>query len=78
MPDSYCNCRFSGLVPTFQSQKSQEDLKLLVTEERYWALFYMPLYKLLQNFPNALVQNANKTRLQKEFYKSWCAVTGKN
>jgi hypothetical protein len=25
------------------SKKPQEALKLLVTEERYWALFYMPL-----------------------------------
>jgi hypothetical protein len=26
------------------SQKPQEALNLLATEERYWALFYMPLY----------------------------------
>jgi hypothetical protein len=26
------------------SQKPQEALNLLVTEERCWALFYMPLY----------------------------------
>jgi hypothetical protein len=26
------------------SQKPQEALNLLVREERYWALFYMPLY----------------------------------
>jgi hypothetical protein len=32
------------------SQKSQEALKLLVTEERYWALFYMPPYTLFTQF----------------------------
>jgi hypothetical protein len=29
---------------SFYSKKPQEALNLLVTEERYWALFYMPLY----------------------------------
>jgi hypothetical protein len=29
---------------SFYSRKPQEALNLLVTEERYWALFYMPLY----------------------------------
>jgi hypothetical protein len=41
----------------------------LVTEERYSALFYMPLYKFLHNLLNELVQIANKIELQKENYK---------
>jgi Na+-driven multidrug efflux pump len=32
------------------SQKPQEVLNLLVTEERYWALFYMPLYTCIDAF----------------------------
>jgi hypothetical protein len=31
---------------SFYSEKPPEALNLLVTEERYWALFYMPLYTL--------------------------------
>jgi hypothetical protein len=33
----------------------------LVTEERYWTLFYMPLYTFIHNLLNVLVQIANKT-----------------
>jgi hypothetical protein len=47
------------------SQKPQETLNLLVTEERYWALFYMPLHKLVHNVIIVLVQIANKMGLQK-------------
>jgi hypothetical protein len=32
----------------------------LVTEERYWVLFYMPLHTFLHNLLNVLVQIANK------------------
>jgi hypothetical protein len=35
---------FVILVCKFYSQKPQEALNLLVTEESYWALFYMSLY----------------------------------
>jgi hypothetical protein len=35
---------------SFYSQKPQEALNLLVTEERYWALFYMPLYTSFTQF----------------------------
>jgi hypothetical protein len=37
----------------------------LVTEERYWALFYMPLYTFIHSLLNVLVQIANKMGLQK-------------
>jgi hypothetical protein len=50
----------------------QEALNLLVADERYWALFYTPLYTcihvymFLHNLPNVLVQIANKMGLQKK------------
>jgi hypothetical protein len=40
-----------------------------LTEERYWALFYMPLYTsihVLRNLLNVLVQTANNMGLQKK------------
>jgi hypothetical protein len=40
-------------------------MNLSVTEESYWALFYMPLYKSLYSLVNVQVQIANKTGLQK-------------
>jgi hypothetical protein len=43
--------QFVGFIP----QKPQEALNLLVTEESYWALFYMPLYTFIHNLLNALV-----------------------
>jgi hypothetical protein len=43
----------------------QEALNLSVTEERYWALFYMPLYTFIHNLLIVLVQIANKMGLQK-------------
>jgi hypothetical protein len=46
------------------SQKPQEALNLLVTEEHYWALFYMPLCMFLLSLLNVLVQIANKMGLQ--------------
>jgi hypothetical protein len=43
----------------------QEALNLLVTEERYWALFYMPLYTFIHNLLNVLVQiRSRKPRLR--------------
>jgi hypothetical protein len=45
------------------SRKPQEALSLLVTEERYWSLFYMPLCTFLHKLLNLLVQIANKMRL---------------
>jgi hypothetical protein len=60
----------------FTSQKPQEALNPLVTEEHYWALFYMPLYTFIHNLLNVLVQIANKIRLQKKFLLEWyCSVT---
>jgi hypothetical protein len=47
------------------TQKPQEALNLLVTEEHYWALFYMPLYTFPHNFLNVLVQITNEMGLQK-------------
>jgi hypothetical protein len=38
-------------------QKPQEALNLSVTEERYWAPFYMPLYTFLHNLLNVVVKN---------------------
>jgi hypothetical protein len=35
---------FQALVCKSYSQKAQETLNLLVTEESFWALFYIPLY----------------------------------
>jgi hypothetical protein len=71
LPDSQSNCRiysssFQGLVCTSCAQKPQEALNLLVTEGRYWALFYMPLYTLLHNFLNLLVHIINKMGLLKK------------
>jgi hypothetical protein len=57
---------FVVLVCKSHSQKQPEALNLLVTGERYWALFYMSLHTFLQNLLNALVQIANKMGLQKE------------
>jgi hypothetical protein len=39
-------------------------LNVSVTEKRYWALFYMPLYRFLHNLLHVLVQIANKMWLQ--------------
>jgi hypothetical protein len=39
------------------SQKPHEALNLLVTEERYWALFYMILYTFLLNLLNVVIAN---------------------
>jgi hypothetical protein len=50
---------------SFYSQKPQEALNLLVTEERYWALFYMPLYTFLHNLLNVPVPTANKMGFKK-------------
>jgi hypothetical protein len=47
------------------SEKPQEALNLLVTEERCWALFYMSMYTFIHNLLNVLVQIANKMGLQK-------------
>jgi hypothetical protein len=58
---------FVILVCKSHSQKPQEALNLLVTEERYWALFYMPLYTFLHNLLDVLVQIANKTGLRKNY-----------
>jgi hypothetical protein len=57
---------FVVLVCKSHSQKPQEALDLLVTEEPYWALFYMPLYTFLHNLLNVLVQITNKMGLQKK------------
>jgi hypothetical protein len=48
-----------NLYVVIYSQKPQELLNLLFTEERYWALFYMPLYTFLHNLLNVLVEIAN-------------------
>jgi hypothetical protein len=65
LPDSLCSCcicnsSFQDVVISLFPKRSQEVLNLLVTEERYWTLFYMPLYTFLQNLLNVLVQIANK------------------
>jgi hypothetical protein len=39
---------------------------LLVTEESYWALFYMSLYTISHNLPNVPVQIANQVGIQKK------------
>jgi hypothetical protein len=46
------------------SQKPQEALSLLVTEECYCTLLYMPLYTFLYNLLNVLVHNANKIAIK--------------
>jgi hypothetical protein len=53
------------LVRKPHSQKPQEALNLTVTEERYWALSYRPLYTFLHSLLNVPVQIANKMGLQK-------------
>jgi hypothetical protein len=40
----YSSLSYSDHGVCLYSQKPQQSLNLLVTEERYWALFYMPLY----------------------------------
>jgi hypothetical protein len=45
-------------------------LNLLVTEERYRALFYMPPYTFIRNLLYVLVQIANKMGLQKQLFDS--------
>jgi hypothetical protein len=57
---------FVILVCRSHSQKPQEAMNLLVTEERYWVPFYMPLYTFLQNLLNLLVHIASKIGLQKK------------
>jgi hypothetical protein len=42
-------------------------MNLLVTEERYWALFYMQLYTFLHNLLNVLAQIANNMGLKSYF-----------
>jgi hypothetical protein len=54
-------------IMMLESQKSEKALNLLVTGERYWALFYMPLYTLLYNLLNVLVKIVNKMGLQKSY-----------
>jgi hypothetical protein len=56
---------FKDLVYKSHSQKPQEALNLLVTEESYRALFHMPLYTFLHNLLNVLVHIAVKIGLQK-------------
>jgi hypothetical protein len=53
----------------FYSQKPQEALDLLVTEERYWAVFYMPQYTFVHNLFNVLVEIANKMGFKKYIWK---------
>jgi hypothetical protein len=56
----------TGILNSYTfSQKPQEALNLLVTKERYWALFYMPMYTFLHKSLNVLVQIADKMGLQK-------------
>jgi hypothetical protein len=55
------------------SQKPQEALNQLVTEECYRALFYMPLYTFLHNLLNVLVKIANKMGLQKKIIAVACS-----
>jgi hypothetical protein len=51
---------FVVLVCKSRSQKPQEVLSLSVTEERYRALFYMPLHTFSHSLHNVLVQTANE------------------
>jgi hypothetical protein len=53
------------------SLRPQEALNLLVTEECYWALLYMPLYTFLHNLLNVLIQIANKMGLQEKILLGW-------
>jgi hypothetical protein len=41
-------------------------VRIGVTEERCWALFYMPLYKFLKNLLNVLVRIENEVGVQKK------------
>jgi hypothetical protein len=75
------NGRYSSYsILCSDSQKPQEALNPSVTEERYWALFYMPLYTFLHNLLNVPVQIANKVGLQKKifWYVSTNSIGGKN
>jgi hypothetical protein len=69
------------VISVIISGKPQETLNLLVTEKRYWplfymplvteechwALFYMPLYVFLHNLLNVLVQNG----ITKKIISGW-------
>jgi hypothetical protein len=59
----------------FHSQRPQEALNLLVTEECYLAHFYMALYTFLHNLLNVLVQIANKMGLQKKLWTDFLEDT---
>jgi hypothetical protein len=50
---------------SFYSQKPQEALNLLVTEECYWALFYMPLYTSFTQFAECTSTEQIKWDLKK-------------
>jgi hypothetical protein len=54
------------LVFKSYSQKPQQALNLLVTEERCWALFYMSMYTFIHNLLKVLVQIANKMGFKKK------------
>jgi hypothetical protein len=53
------------LYHVIRSSAYLEALNLLVTEERYWALFHMPLYTYLHCLLKVPVKIANKMGLQK-------------
>jgi hypothetical protein len=53
-------------ITLYSFHKLQQAWYLPITEERYWALFYMPLYTFLHNLLNVSEQTANKMGVQKK------------
>jgi hypothetical protein len=51
--------------------KSHKNLEpISYSEEHYWALFYMALYKFLHNLHTVLVQTANEWDYKKNAYNT--------
>jgi hypothetical protein len=56
---------FTIPLPPIWLRISQQTSNLLVIEERYWALFYMALHKILHILLKVLVQITNKMGIRK-------------
>jgi hypothetical protein len=72
--DNFCHFSCTEMLcmcPYEKHNSTQEASNLLVSEERYWAPFRMPLYTFLCNLPKVLVQIANKTD-EKNFKNIFC------
>jgi hypothetical protein len=74
-PPTRTSAQHVVLVCKPHSQKSQKALNLLITQDRYCARFYMPLYTFLHNLLNVLVQIANKMGLRRKIQAFWARIS---